>query len=596
MPKIAIKKVAIYIRVSTVHQVDKFSLPMQRRDLSTYSELILGIPDYEIFEDAGYSGGNTDRPAYQNMMTRIRKGEFSHLLVWKLDRISRNLLDFAAMYEELQRLGVAFVSKTEQFDTSTAMGVAMMQIIMVFATLERRTTAERVTATMLSRAHSGQWNGGRVPYGYNYDADTKTFSINEDEAKNCRTIFNTYLKEKSIVVVTQYMNSLGAKTRNGIDWTPGTVWKILSNPFYAGIYRYNRYSGTKNRIINDKNEWILVKNHHPAIITQDAYEQAATTLLENGTQRNTLGRLHHAKQPYVFRDLIYCGLCKTRMVASPGNKNAHGARIPIYTCPLRRTSSCDNQSTNEYAIGEFVLNYIINMLWAKKEFSSIKSPTELEKRLLRGSSFCKIAYIEPDGLNDFYNLLTHYKRGSSFIFTASKPRKKKGPENSEVAALRKEQEQQERALSRLQNLYLYDESAISEKDFILRKHDIMAKLDEINRKLGMMNTAAVATLSDSDFVAKASYLLISKELQSKKYIYYRDFAESVSPDVLKTYMRSIIDSIFLVYGHVTAITFKNGLTHRFAYSAPLSPRFSHKSGYNLDKQKQAEQENHQNTE
>lgn len=93
MPKIAIKKVAIYIRVSTVHQVDKFSLPMQRRDLSTYSELILGIPDYEIFEDAGYSGGNTDRPAYQNMMTRIRKGEFSHLLVWKLDRISRNLLD-----------------------------------------------------------------------------------------------------------------------------------------------------------------------------------------------------------------------------------------------------------------------------------------------------------------------------------------------------------------------------------------------------------------------------------------------------------------------------------------------------------------------
>ena len=135
---------------------------MQRRDLSTYSELILGIPDYEIFEDAGYSGGNTDRPAYQNMMTRIRKGEFSHLLVWKLDRISRNLLDFAAMYEELQRLGVAFVSKTEQFDTSTAMGVAMMQIIMVFATLERRTTAERVTATMLSRAHSGQWNGGRA--------------------------------------------------------------------------------------------------------------------------------------------------------------------------------------------------------------------------------------------------------------------------------------------------------------------------------------------------------------------------------------------------------------------------------------------------
>lgn len=105
------KKVAIYIRVSTMHQVDRDSLPMQRKDLAAYSELILGINDYEIFEDAGYSGKNTDRPAFQSMMGRLRKGEFSHVLVWKIDRISRNLLDFAEMYEELQALRVTFVSK-----------------------------------------------------------------------------------------------------------------------------------------------------------------------------------------------------------------------------------------------------------------------------------------------------------------------------------------------------------------------------------------------------------------------------------------------------------------------------------------------------
>ena len=91
-----------------------------------------------IFEDAGYSAKNTDRPDYQQMMARMRTGEFSHLLVWKIDRISRNLLDFSVMYAELKELGVVFVSKNEQFDTSSAMGEAMLKIILIFAELERK--------------------------------------------------------------------------------------------------------------------------------------------------------------------------------------------------------------------------------------------------------------------------------------------------------------------------------------------------------------------------------------------------------------------------------------------------------------------------
>ena len=100
-PSVRETKVAIYIRVSTIHQVDKDSIPMQKKDLIAYCQLILGTDNYEIFEDAGYSGKNTDRPAFQNMMGRIRKGEFTHVLVWKIDRVSRNLLDFAEVYEEL---------------------------------------------------------------------------------------------------------------------------------------------------------------------------------------------------------------------------------------------------------------------------------------------------------------------------------------------------------------------------------------------------------------------------------------------------------------------------------------------------------------
>ena len=97
-----VKKAALYIRVSTIYQVDKDSLKVQERELINYTKLILNIKDYEIFRDAGYSAKNTDRPDYQKMMGKLRTGAFSHLVVWKIDPISRNLLDFAEMYQELK--------------------------------------------------------------------------------------------------------------------------------------------------------------------------------------------------------------------------------------------------------------------------------------------------------------------------------------------------------------------------------------------------------------------------------------------------------------------------------------------------------------
>lgn len=263
------KKAAIYVRVSTQYQVDRASLPVQREELINYAKYALGISDYVIFEDAGYSAKNTDRPDYQQMMARMRTGEFSHLLVWKIDRISRNLLDFSVMYAELKELGVVFVSKNEQFDTSSAMGEAMLKIILIFAELERKTTSERVSAVFVSRANDGIWNGGKVPYGYSYDKESKTFSIAEDEAKIVRLIYSLYESEKSIVRVARIMNERGLKSRAGSDWSPTTVHTILSSPFYSGTYRYNYRdeSNTKRFREKGKDEWVLVENHHPAIVS-----------------------------------------------------------------------------------------------------------------------------------------------------------------------------------------------------------------------------------------------------------------------------------------------------------------------------------------
>lgn len=558
-------KVAIYIRVSTTHQIDKDSIPMQRKDLIAYCSLILGTEDYEIFEDAGYSGKNTDRPAYQEMMGRIRKGEFSHLLVWKIDRISRNLLDFAEMYDELQSLRVTFVSKNEQFDTSTAIGEAMLKIILVFAELERNMTSERVTATMISRANNGLWNGGRIPFGYDYDPDSMVFSIREDEAVVCRMLKDDYIANKSLTGTARMLNAAGYRTRADVEWTPTAVWIIAQSPFYAGIYRYNRYKGTENRTINPEDEWVMIPDHHPAIFTLEEHEKMLSILNENGRQRNSVGKQCKRQNVHIFSGIAYCGKCGCKMVSTPGKLHADGYRPSNYSCPKRRKSKeCDNAAMNDAVMGEFVINYILNMLIAKKSFSSISAPEQLQDVLLHGSTFDGIANIDGNGLNEFFNLLSRYDSDNSFVFSIRKPRKKKAVVDPEITALRKEKEKQERAMQRLQDLYLYSENAISEKDFIIRKAAISKRIEEINAQLGMTANAD-AVLSDEEFIRQASHLLIQKELQGKQYIYFKNLAQNVSPEVLKTYMDTLLDSIHIIDGQVSSITFKNGLTHKFTY-------------------------------
>ena len=303
------QKAALYLRVSTEYQADKDSLPMQRKDLVAYSTLVLGIEDYVVFEDAGYSGKDVERPAFQQMMSRIRKKEFTHVLVWKIDRISRNLMDFSNMYQEFQDYGVTFVSKNEQFDTSSAMGEAMLKIILVFAELERKMTAERVMATMVSRANSGQWNGGRIPFGYEYDPKKKEFSIVEHEAEVCRKLRDDLLEYRSLAHTSRLLNSLGFRTRAGFEWSPTTVWIIASSPFYYGAYRYNRYRvySKSKRTERPKNEWVIIKDHHPAIFTEDEHERLLAILQSNSRRADGMKEYQISKNSHVFSGIAYCG-------------------------------------------------------------------------------------------------------------------------------------------------------------------------------------------------------------------------------------------------------------------------------------------------
>lgn len=558
-------RVAIYVRVSTTHQIDKDSLPMQRQDLIAYSKLLLGTEDWVIFEDAGYSGKNTDRPKYQEMMSQIRQGAFTHLLVWKIDRISRNLLDFATMYKELKDLGVIFVSKSEQFDTSTAMGEAMLKIILVFAELERNMTSERVTATMISRASNGLWNGGRVPFGYNYDPECMEFSINPSEAETVRLIHDKYEELRSLLRESRYLNETGFRTRAGNLWTPVTLDIILHNVFYCGDYRYNVLRDGDRQKPKDSSEWVTVENHHPAIVSREQKDRIIVRLDTNRRLRKVRNSYVSDKHTHVFSGLIICGNCGCPMGASSASAKKEW-QYSKYSCPTRRKSSlaCSGKWTSDPIIGEFVFNYILNMLNAQRSFGEIHSPDELQTALLSGNAFSYIDHIEQDGLNDIFNMLSSGNIKGTVFGKSAKFKRKKAV--SELSRLRSEKQKIERALDRLTNLYLYSSDAMSESEFVIQKSKLTASLDEINEQIGFANADQWSqSVSDEDFILRASEFIIAQKLTDRHYISYKRLATTVDASVIESFVKSIIDSIVIDTGLIKQIIFKNGLSHTFVF-------------------------------
>ena len=568
IPQIEQKRAAIYVRVSTQYQVDRASLPVQRSELVNYAKYALDIPDFVIFEDAGYSAKNTDRPDYQQMMARIRTGEFSHLLVWKIDRISRNLLDFAAMYSELKQLGVVFVSKNEQFDTSSAMGEAMLKIILVFAELERNMTAERVSAVFLSRANDGIWNGGKVPFGYAYDKQTKTFSILEDEAKTVRLIYALYESSKSLVTVSKALNERGIKTRNGSEWSPTTVHTMLSNPFYSGTYRYNyrNESDPHHHVPKKKEDWILVKNHHPAIVSPEHQAAVELILASKSYGKN---QTYQRKNIHAFAGLLTCGYCGSTMAATIDRARADGWRPSVYICSRRRMSNdCQNKYVSDVTLGPFVLNFFANLIKASNSFGKSTSIETLEKKLHRGDALSIVDHIERPGLEELYN---HLRSGfdekpfDSLAVNAAEA----SSDVQERDLLLADKRRLERALKRLNAIYLYGDEEIPGKDFILDRKSITDSLQQIDDRLKELDAAAVfdVSLSDDEFMEKASQFILTQQLLDKRSVNYEKFIRKIDPRIVKDFLNETVSNFCIKDGLTTSVLFKNGIELRFCYKA-----------------------------
>jgi DNA invertase Pin-like site-specific DNA recombinase len=562
------QKVAIYIRVSTRWQVDKASLPVQRDELINYAKYVLSITDYDIFEDAGFSAKNTDRPAYQQMMSRIRMGEFSHILVWKIDRISRNLLDFTTMFNELKQLGVTFVSKNEQFDTSTPMGEAMLKIILVFAELERNMTSERVSAVMINMAHNGTWNGGRVPYGYSYDKDTKQFSINEAEAAVVKLIYYSYIEQQSTLQVSRMLNEKGLRSRNGNEWSAVTVHKIITNVFYKGDYRYNYRSenGSKRQwTIKYEAKWVITENHHVPIITKELWAEANNLLKRSDRGGYRQYDSYTRKNIHIFAGLLKCGYCGSNMVSNKDSKQIEGRRPSKYVCSLRhRSKDCPNKYTSDPVIGPFILAYISNMIQAANSFDDNTTEAALEKKLLEGKEFASVKHINEESLAQFAALIRANRSGVEYKPLAGS--REVANLANERALLEKEKNTKECALVRLKTLYLYNNEEMSERDYVISKKEITDRLDFINKRLEELNTLehSLESMNDKEFIELSSYFIVTQNLINRK-VPFKSLINKIDEQTLKDFMRNIIKCIFIKDGRVISITFNNESTHKFIY-------------------------------
>lgn len=351
-----------------------------------------------IYEDEGFSGGNLNRPDFKKMMGDAQKGRLKAIVVYRLDRISRNISDFSGLIEELSHLHVDFISIKEQFDTSTPMGRAMMYIASVFSQLERETIAERIRDNMQELAKSGRWLGGTTPTGYCSESVKKMsvdgkvrnicqLSLIPKEADIVRIIYDTYIKYDSQTMTETELMRRGIKTKNNKYFTRFSIKAILQNPVYADadqdIYRYFKrknaniccdekdfdgihgvmaYNRTeqktgKTTVFRPVDEWIVAVGQHAGVISGKTWIKVQESLERNKSKSYHKPRKNEA----LLTGVLYCE-CQSRMYPKlTQRKTEDGKTVYTYVCKTKersRGSLCSKKNINGNALDEAVLEQI----------------------------------------------------------------------------------------------------------------------------------------------------------------------------------------------------------------------------------------------
>ena len=369
------------------------------------------------YEDEGFSGGNLERPQFKQMMKDSQKIEFAAIVVYRLDRISRNIGDFAKLIEDLGDRHIDFISIREQFDTSSPMGRAMMYIASVFSQLERETIAERIRDNMHELSKTGRWLGGTTPTGYASES-LSSVTVDGKVKKACKlkpipeeiqlvkTIFSVFTESGSLSKTDQYLLEHRCVTKRGKQFTRFAIRGILTNPVYMiaddtayqylkennvdlfaepsefdgehGIMAYNRTLQRPGKAtqIRPMEDWIVAVGKHPGIISGANWVRVQSMLDVNKSKSYRKPRSNVA----LLSGLLRCGECGDYMRPKlTGRTNANGELIYTYMCSTKERSHgtvCSMKNCNGNTLDAKIVEEIRKVATDKKDFGQLLSKTK----------------------------------------------------------------------------------------------------------------------------------------------------------------------------------------------------------------------------
>lgn len=344
------KRAAIYIRVSTEGQRDEgYSIDAQTELLEAFC-VSREIKARELYIDGGFTGSNIDRPAMTRLIADIQRGEISHVIVYKLDRLSRSQKDTLYLIEDVfNPAGVTFISMNENMDTSTPIGRAMLGIMSAFAQLERETIRERTRMGMQERVKNGYWpGGGRIPFGYDYDRE-KGILVPNGDAETVRRAYDLYLAGYSTDKIAEM---LGLRYEH-------LALQILKRKTNAGYIVYNG---------------VEYKGRHEPIISLETYEKTMAAMRARARRPVSGGG-------YLLTGLLVCGKCGAKMRYQKWGKT--DCKIVCYSADkakrhLIRDPNCENKRHSAWKIEDIVLEDLFSLSVKQDEKPEKKAESILE--------------------------------------------------------------------------------------------------------------------------------------------------------------------------------------------------------------------------
>jgi len=366
------KRCAIYCRKSVEDGLEQEfnSLDAQREAGENYiaSQKANGwicLPQH--YDDGGYSGGNMNRPALQQLLTDCEKGLVDIILVNKIDRLSRSICDFADLSKKFDEWGIQFVSVTQEINTATSSGRMMLNILMTFAQYERELISERTRDKLSASRRKGLYTGGIVVLGYR--TEDKKLVVVPEEAELVKRIFRRYIEIQSPKMIAAELNAEGFMTKTGKPWNTASVYRILNNHTYFGE-------------INYKNSEIY-EGVHEAIVDAETWERTREILKANAPIKDPSKR---TRRDIPLRGIIRCGHCGCPMMPSYGKKK--GVIYHYYFCEKHEksagSSSCPIQKVPAGMVEKLVQEQMDKVFNSRDILDALVEKTGLPQDVISG--------------------------------------------------------------------------------------------------------------------------------------------------------------------------------------------------------------------